>query len=779
MKSYFIFLSRNKLYTAIQFFGLAISLAVVLLLISYARTEFSIGAASASSHRLYAVGKGSELGMTVQTAPALLPAIPEITEWTRLSRIEPKDVTVDDSYYQVQCMAVDSNFFCMLNYPLVGCDPATALLTTHEVVLSESFARKAFGSADPIGSVVMYLDKIPLRVVGILPTTGSAELLKPVDMLISFQHTDKEYGTLEDFSSAQIFVSLADGTSVEEVRIKLLQQYKSRWDYWEEDGQHSSSWGASLVRMDEIYFSPLNNYTPFRSGDKQQVQILFSIAFILLLSAVVNYINLSVSQTGKRAHEMATRRLLGDTAAQIIVRYLTESAIFTTACFIVACFVALGVKPHFERLLSTTISMSPSLPNLLLMLLLLIAISVISGLFPALMIHKYSPIDIVKGRFRLQSKQLFSHLFIIVQNIISTVLVALGLTMSVQMHHLSTLPTGYRTDLAFVFTSPLGQSYQKQLILQKRLSSLPMVTEVAMATYLPFVCVYLGLEQPGEENTSWLNFSEMDSTAFRMMGFQVVEQWSDPLPGKVWVTEETCRRYSLSADNPSWGKADDASDLLYTACGVIRDYRLHHVLESPLDDSHGVVSVLNPRSYCNKLLVSTQGNREEALQVIREACREVCDEVIGMPKELDVYYVDDFMNIFLAREKNAVLLVLGFMLISVLISAFGLLAMSISYTEQQSKRMALCKVMGAGTMEVVWELSKRFMMLSLLAACFAFPISLKVVQISLEPFYNRIAFPWYLLIAAVVSTVVISFLAIIGQTLKVALRNPIESIRTE
>ena len=160
-------------------------------------------------------------------------------------------------------------------------------------------------------------------------------------------------------------------------------------------------------------------------------------------------------------------------------------------------------------------------------------------------------------------------------------------------------------------------------------------------------------------------------------------------------------------------------------------------------------------------------------------CREVSKEVIGMPKDLEADYIDDYMDKDLTHEKNTLMLVLCFMTISILISALGLLAMSISYTEQQSKRIALCKVMGAKTSGAVWELSKRFMALSLLAACFALPISVKAVQISLESFYNRIAFPWYLITAAVLATIAIAFVSIIGQTLKVALRNPIKSIRTE
>ena len=780
MKSYFTFLSRNKLYTAIQFFGLAIALGVVLLLMLYAKTEFNIGNRQPYSRQLYAVGYGNGIGMTVGTAPELFPSIPEIKEWTRLINNELTDLTIDNNYYQVNSLAVDSNFFRLMDYPLIGCERDKVLNGTNEAIISEPFARKVFGNEDPIGRTIMYLNQTPLRVVGILPTFDPTELLKPVDLLVPIRLVEKTYSWMDNFGSTQTFVTLTEDAIPGIVTRKLLDSYKSYWDYWKEDNSTNNfTWGSSLTRMDEIYFSPLNHYTPFRNGTRKQVQILLAIAMILLLSAVFNYINLTVSQTGKRAHEMATRRLMGDSAGQIVLRYLAESAIFTTGCFIAGCFIAVIAKPYFEYLLSTQIAMSLSPATVAYALLLLVGITGISGLVPALIIRKYSPIDIVKGNFRLQNKQLFSRLFIIVQNVISTFLITLGLTMAVQIHYLATLPTGYNTDLVFVRAWDLGPTYDKQAILQKRLQALPQVAEVALARKLPFVSGHDGVRQPDEEGMSWLHLSDVDSTAFRMLGFEVTERWSDPLPGMVWVTEETCRRYNLSADNPHFGKNGDEGGYRYNVCGVIRDYRSLMPLNTPTPDSHGAVGVMDPQGYVISQVVRTQGNRSEALAAIRHTCREVSKEVIGMPKDLEADYIDDYLDKDLTHEKNIVMLVLCFMVISILISAMGLFAMSISYTEQQSKRIALCKVMGAETSGAVWELSKRFMMLSLLAACFALPISLKAVQISLESFYNRIAFPWHLIAAAVLATIVIAFVSIISQTLKVARRNPIKSIRTE
>ena len=408
MKSYFTFLGRNKLYTAIQFFGLAIALGVVILLTSYADTEFNIGNNQSYSHQLYAVGYGDGIGMTTGTAPELFPSIPEIKEWTRLIHIEAADFMVDNQYYQVNGIAADPNFFQMLNYTLIGCDRNKALIGTDEVILSEPFAHKVFGNENPIGRTVMYLNQTPLRVIGVLPAFSSTELLKPIDILIPFKLAEKDYAWMDSYGSTQILITLEEGVTPDVVTRKLLDKYKGYWEYWKEDNSTNRLfWGSSVTRMDEIYFSPLNQYGPFRKGTRKQVQILFSLAFVLLLSAIFNYINLTVSQTSKRAHEMATRRLMGDSAGQIVLRYLAESAIFTTGCFIGGCLVAVITKPYFEYLLSTRIALVSSPAMVAYSLLLWVGIAGISGLLPAIITYKYSPIDIVKGNFRMHNKQLF------------------------------------------------------------------------------------------------------------------------------------------------------------------------------------------------------------------------------------------------------------------------------------------------------------------------------------------------------------------------------------
>ena len=136
---------------------------------------------------------------------------------------------------------------------------------------------------------------------------------------------------MDNFGNVQTFVTLADGVSPDAVREKLLDKYMGYWkEFYTRNGDDGGFlWGSSLTRLDKLYFSELESYRPLRKGDKRTVEVLLLVAMILLVSAIFNYINLTVAQTGKRAKEMATRRLLGESSAGIVTRYLTESFLFT------------------------------------------------------------------------------------------------------------------------------------------------------------------------------------------------------------------------------------------------------------------------------------------------------------------------------------------------------------------------------------------------------------------------------------------------------------------
>ena len=777
MSTYLKFLSKNKLYTVIEALGLSVALGFVILLTSYARTEFSVGARQPLSKQIYAIGGGDFVGMTLCTGDEFFPSMPEIASWTRIGDLGDKDVTVGEDYYPAVACAIDTNFLKLFDYGLDGCDRNHILANTDEVILSEKYARKVFGSEDPVGKTLTIAgDK--LTVVGTMEDFGAFDEFCYYDIFLSAKKLAEVNAPMDNFGNVQTFVTLADGVSPDAVREKLLDKYMGYWkEFYTRNGDDGGFlWGSSLTRLDKLYFSELESYRPLRKGDKRTVEVLLLVAMILLVSAIFNYINLTVAQTGKRAKEMATRRLLGESSAGIVTRYLTESFLFTAVCMAIGVLVAFAFKGWFDRILSTEIVIASDMGTIIGALAVLVIVSLISGLLPAFMVSRFKPIAVVKGDFRFRSKMVFSKVFIVCQNIISMVLVAVALTMTLQMRHLVSLPVGYNTDLLSVSSWALGyNNMAAQEALHQRLQALPQVETAVMAVQLPLSCGSNGVHIEGEE-MSWLQLPAFDSTAFRLLGFNVIEQYSDPIEGTCWFTEEAQRRYGITAGNRTVGTNKDGEPQ-YECCGIIADFRARGPLYKPKPDSHRAVQ--NRSDVCMNHLLKVRGDRAEALNAVREAWRDVAKEYIGVPRETDIYYIDDFLADSLTGTRNTMKLVMTFMVLAILISALGLFAMSVYYTEQQSRQIALRKIFGSGVNAAAWKLSKSFILMTAVAVVIAIPVCIWSMRYYLADFYNAIAFPWWVILVAAALTFLISFVSIISRTWSSAAENPVEVLKQE
>ncbi len=186
MKSYFIFLSRNKLYTAIQAFGLSMALGFVILFASYARTEFMVGKSQALNDELYVIGSSKMIGMTVGTGPEICPKIPQIKGFTRVGQTRPWDVLADENTFTTKAMAIDSTFFQYFNYEVRGVAREKVLESPTEILVSEEFAKRAFPDADPIGKTLRLLGQDePLTIVGVVENFDTDDFFSPVEILFS------------------------------------------------------------------------------------------------------------------------------------------------------------------------------------------------------------------------------------------------------------------------------------------------------------------------------------------------------------------------------------------------------------------------------------------------------------------------------------------------------------------------------------------------------------------------------------------------------------------
>lgn len=797
MKSYFKFLSRNKVYTFIEAFGIAFALGFIILLLSYAKTEYSVGKNIRGADNIYVLGTGDMFGMTLDTPVEFFAEqsgeaerfhqFPEIGTWTRIVNGVEEDVTMGDDYFKVTSVFIDSTFFQLFDYGLTGCPRERVLTNEDEVIVSESFARKAFAGEEPVGKRLKVGDKF-FTVCGVVEDFGRKDLFMHIDLFFSIKRAYNYYQRMDNFGNTLTFLTLRPGTDSGVLAGKLLKKYVEYWPafYAEDSSTGTMLWGSTLTRFDKAYFSSNKSYGIIKSGNRTLVDVLLLVAFVLLASACFNYVNLTVALTGKRAKEMTMRRVLGEQVVGIRFRYFKEALLFTLGCFLLGVLVACLFHSLFEEWLATSIPLIPDGQMVVTGIGLLLVLALVSSVLPSALVLQFKPLDVVKGTFQLKNKMVFSKVFIIVQNIISMTLIAVAITMTLQMHHLLTLPMGYETEgLIYVEAWDIGYKPERQEILRQRLLALPQVETVGMAGSIPFGPSYNGLID-AEGNRSWICYSSMDTTTFRLLGFKVVEQYSAPTDSLCWIDRNTKARYGITDAHPciDWNDGGTTGEIVmrpkYKVCGIVENYRAGMANDVPkFEDGHNVIQLMGPRDWAWRQIVKVKGDRAEALAAVRRVCQETTKEVTGYPKELSCTYLDDLFKDALSKERHTMQLVLCFMFISILISALGLFAMSINYCEQHSKEIALRKIMGATVRESAWKLSWPFIALSLIAIVVAVPLCVKVMRYYLQDFYYQIAFPWLVIPLAACIAVLIIVLSVIGQTVRIATRNPIEGIKNE
>ena len=787
MKSYFRFLSRNKLYAIIEAFGLAFSLGFVILLVAYAKAEFSTGRNIKDADKIYLLGTGDMFGMTLDTPVEFFHQLPEIESWTRISNGMLSDVVVGDDYYSVSSVFVDSTFFQLFDYRLTGCNRQQVLKSKDEVLVSESFARKAFGQENALGKKIK-ADDVYYTISGIVGDFGRNDLFKETDVFFSIKKAYDYYQRMDNFGNTQTFLTLKPNAAPEKVADKLLEKYLEYWPefYAKDGGEGAMIWGSTLTRFDDVYFSSLERYGTLKGGNKTLVQILLIVALVLLVSACFNYVNLSIALTGKRAKEMTMRRVLGERTNGVLWRYFLEALSFAAICFLTGSVIAYMFRPMFERWLSTSIPLLPDLQLVTIAVIALLVISLVSSILPAMFVLHFKPVDVVKGSFQLKNKMVFSKVFIVAQNVISMCLIAVAITMTLQIHHLLTLPLGYQTEnLIFIEAWDIGYNSDRQEILRQRLLSLPQVEAVGKAGSLPFRSSSNGLVD-AQGSKSWIYYSSMDTTAFRLLGFQITERFCDATDSLCYIDQDTQKRYNISASHLSidGNQAESTSEVVmrprYKVCGVVENYRNGIGNYAPkFEDGHNVIQLVGENGWSWCQIVKISGNKSEALAAVKKACGAVTKELIGYPKDMTCTFLDDVIKDALVKERNTMHLVLCFMILSIMISALGLFAISVNYSEQHSKEIAICKIMGATVKESIWRLSWRFILLSLIAVVIAIPICVKAMGYYLQDFYYRIDFPWWVILLSACITILIVILSILGQTMRIANKNPIDGIRTE
>ena len=777
MKTYLKFLSRNKLYTAIEFVGLSVALAFVIISFCYVVQQYAVTRENPDRERIYAVGSKDMINC-YGMKEVFDGKLPELEAVSHFQFVQDQLIHVGEQNFVGTLLVCDVEFFDMFSVTLKEGAPVM-LSERNAAFISEKLAKK-LNEASAEQPLIIQDDT--LHIVGVIADKGSS-LLPDFDVMMNYEHAQsyaiQSYrdNAFNHWANIGTFIKVRPDVDREELCEKLQALC---------DVQFSNSptmEELSMVRFDELFFAPA--YTGLQKGDRLMLRTMIVIGLLLLVSALLNYINLNVALVGKRAKEMASRRLVGAQKSDIVLKFLGEAFAFTLFSFVVGLAIAYALTPTVNQLLQPDVAISIpfSLPYLVAYLLIVIVVSLLAGILPAVIIAKAQPIDVVRGTFRFRNRTVLSKVFIVVQNVIAIVLIALVLTMELQMHHMEDRPTGLNVENLYFLGSDLDYTDEKEAFVEE-LRALPCVKELASAQSIPGVMsMRFGLKKLHEtEPKTYVPILNCDTVAFRMFGFEVKERFGDTDAHSFWITETT----AAGMTGLPYGDNNFDTIMMWqnhtignTVCGVIADFKMQDALHVT-DEDYVLVygnGGWNPDSH---LLIEVAGDHREAKHAIDAVYKKHCEKVFGIYMEPEF---DDFVDNVIAKQydkhRRQMRLIELIMAVSVILSLLGLVAMSTHFASEREKTIAIRKVFG-GTMESeIRRNLKEYIIMILIANAIAIPLAVWLCKRYLEDFAYRIDLhPWIFVVTVVVSFV-IAIGSVLWQIVSVAKVNPVTALKKE
>ena len=796
MKYFFRFLKNNPLYAVINMVGLALSLMFVILIGDYTYRQFSIDKWHRNHERIYVLGteNRNSLMSWPDCAHSLKDRYPEVEDVCCVYMHNGKIKHEDRVYEEAQgdnagnIMLADSNFFRFFDFKMIEGDRETALDSPEKCVVTESLAKALFPDGNAIGQPLQiegtryvfvsddngdpYDSSLVYTVSGVIKDLDKTVLLNETAVIANFERAPQVLGyrlrndlmASGPLGSTLSFLMMRPGANLDDKIDDLT-------DYCTESIPMFNFYGktrAALIPLDDLMFAPQNTGAGLQTGDKSLLGILLAVVLAILMFAVTNYINLTVANTGFRAKEMATRRLLGSDGLGISLELIGESTLMVFISFIIGGALALLLEDKMAVLFKGKIDILKdiNLATVSVSLVFIILTGVISGIMPTVSLSRYKPIDVVKGSFRYHSKMVLSRIFIILQNVITMTMMAATLTILLQMSHLVKAPLGYNTENIFRVSSDNPE------VMRNALKSQPFVQEIGSFSGTSLDGNYCSMRpRKDRDNNNILTYlSTWDQSFIDIMGIKLLKD--NHLSGDVeYINEELAGKMALK-DGDSEVRWGDGS--VTQVAGVFSNFHMTNILD-PYQPFMITVKDTDEIEDPN-FMVKTDGSPD--------ARKKLCDlikEVDGTTEDLDwkLQSVDDNIKASLNEEKNTMRIVSIFTGVAVLISILGFIGMSLFFIRQRKKEIGVRRIMGSTTNEVLSLLLTKFCAPLLVSFIFAVPLSWFIMDKWLEGFSYRIGLSPWIFIASGAVSLLIAVVSIFFQTLHAAHSNPADAIRAE
>ncbi len=783
MKSFFRFLSRNKLYTLINIAGLVVSLMFIILMGDYTWRQYSIDSWHKHADQIVLIGSQDNFFMWPQAAIDIKAMCPEVEQtccvMSQSGKIKYGDRVVEDGDDQSTILLADSTFFGFFDYELTQGNKRYALDKPDKCVITERLAKRLFGDKNPIGESVQitgerhvrighddpYDSTLVYTVSAIAKDFDHTVLPNETQIIVSMQRYPQVMGyQLENYTAAygpngvsKVFFMLHPGTSLDSKKSVIAdyldKNYYGKWEATE----------LTFTSLKDIMFAPQNSGAGMQKGDKSRLRILLAAVLAILFFAISNYINLTVANTGFRAKEMATRKLFGSSQNDISLKLIAESTLMVAFSFAIGLALAFAFQDDAVELFKGKIDLygDISLGTVSVCIAFILLVGIISGIMPSWQLSRFQPIDIVKGSFRYRSKMVLSKIFIILQNVVTVVMLTSALVIWLQLNHLIHAPLGYNTEHLFVINAPDGKHQTVRNLLEK----MPFVEKIGRFEKTSLATGSCSMQSvTRNDKLVILYLLDLDKTAYDLYGFKKKKDYGQTSDG-YYLTEETMRQmeYTDTTTQTVWNKP---------IAGVLFDIHRINVLQGVEPFVIQFKDSFNYPSY----LVKTNGDKQAKaafLNMMREQ---------GVPEADMEWYVqslEESVAETFSDQRNTLKIISLFTIIAIVISILGYIGMSLFFIRQRQKEIAIRKIMGGTSHEIMLLMLRTFCAPLLVSFVIAVPLSWYIMNDWLSNFSYRIALSPWMFAATCTFALVVAVLSVGIQIVKAVRTNPVESIKTE
>jgi len=780
-------LTRNKVFSGINLLGLSTGITVCLLIFLFIMNEFSVDNFHKNGKSIYRVMRGIE-NEGKETAVAYLsgPYAPALLndfkgQITQAVRVNPTDALItsdNQSFHERKIIDADPNFFTFFSFPLLKGDPATVLADPASVVLTESTAKKYFGSIDNALGKIVKIDKdLPVKVTGIAQDVPANSHLD-FDLVVPLEnYKERSWMTVWINNGLYTYVQLAP--TVTEARVernfpRFMDKYMGA--ILKEAGFHFK---LSLTPLPDIYFENAA-FDSVKHGDKKVVYIFLSIAILILLVACINFMNLSTVRAVERSKEIGVRKVLGAIKGHLVWQFIGESLLLATFACVLSIGMLVLVLPFYKQLLGYPLNLAVyALPILLFLIAIIVVVGFLSGSYPAFVLAAFSPIQSLKGKLRMgKGGTSLRQILVVVQFSIS-ILLMLGTAIGTQqMRYLKSKQLGYNKEQTLVIPIDNDDIYGFFLTHKAELLSQNQVEAVSMMSGVPggfFDGLMFDVEAHPNRWKARTEFADFDFV--KTLGLKIIagrdfsSQFPTDTARAALINRTAANRLGWTPDQAvgKWLKSTLRDSTNRIIIGVVEDFNFLSLKENieplviaPNDDRRVALIRLRPGN-----LTATVAAIQQVYANTRPAYPF---EYRFLDQQFDQLYQTDL------RQQTILGVFAG---LAIFIACLGLFGLATFTAQQRTKEIGVRKVLGASVGSIVTLLSGDFMKPVGIALLIASPLAWWAMSNWLQGFAYRIDIEWWLFALIGLLAIGIALLTVSFQSIKAALMNPVKSLRSE